>query len=100
MASYGIIEGLRKDSIVYRRGAYSFRKIRIPMACARARIDIVIGEHEGHESTEKKIEISKVVSKLKRRAEFSQGTLHEIFDEEANQSEVGGYYSFPRMETF
>ena len=38
-------------------------------------------------------------TKLKRRAEFSQGTLREIFDEEANQSEVGGYISFPRIES-
>ena len=72
---------------------------------ARARIDLdsvtftIIGEHEGHESTENQIEISNVVSKLKRRAEFSQGTLREIFDEEANQSEVGGYISFPRIES-
>ena len=27
-----------------------------------------------------------------------QGTLREIFDEEVNQSEVGGYISFPRLE--
>ena len=40
-----------------------------------------------------------MISKLKRRAEFSQGTLREIFDEEANQSEVGGYISFPRIES-
>ena len=89
MASYDIIEGNRKDSIVYRHGAYTFRKDKDPhgvryLRCvryrngcsARARIDLdsdtfsVIGEHEGHESTENQIEISKVISKLKRRAEF------------------------------
>ena len=117
MASYEIIESHRKDSTVYRHGANTCRKykdshgvrylrcVRYRDGCsARARIDLdsdtfsVIGEHEGHESTEKQIEISKVVSKLKRRAEFSQGTLRETFDEEANQSEVGGCISFPRIE--
>ena len=82
------------------------RCVRYRDGCsARARIDLdsdtffVIGEHEAHESTKNQIEISKVVSKFKRRAEFSQGTLREIFDEEANQSEVGGYISFPWIES-
>ena len=107
MASYDIIEANRKDSIVYRHGAYTFRKdndshgvrylrcVRYRDGCrARASIYLdsytfsVIGEHEGHESTENQIEINEVVSKLKRRAEFSQGTLREIFYEQANQSEV------------
>ena len=95
MANYEII-GHRKDSVVYRHGAYTFRKdkdfhgvrylrcVRYRDGCpARARIDLnsgafsVFREHESHESTEEQVEIS-IMLKLKRRAETSQGTLREV----------------------
>ena len=41
----------------------------------------------------------KVTSKLKRKSEYSQGTLRELFDEEVNQSEVGGFISFSQLES-
>ena len=34
--------------------------------------------------TDEKVEVLKVRTTLKRRAEISQGTLKQIFDEEAN----------------
>ena len=41
----------------------------------------------------------KVKSSLKRRSEYSQGTLREIFDDEVNRSEIGGYISFAQIES-
>ncbi|KAI6656109.1 hypothetical protein LOD99_1442 [Oopsacas minuta] len=41
----------------------------------------------------------KVTSKLKRKSEYSQGSLREIFDDEVNQSEVGGFISFAQLES-
>ena len=35
---------------------------------------------------------------LKRKAESSEGTLREIFDEETNKSDFGGHVSFIDME--
>ena len=117
MASYEVMEGIRKDSKVYRNGSYNYRKdvdcigvrymrcIKYRDGCpARDRLDLesyvfsVSGENLCPGSTETQTEISKVVSRIKRKSEISQGTLREIFDEEVNQSEVGGYISFPRLE--
>ena len=73
---------------------------------ARARLDLesevfsVIGEHLCPGSTENITEICKVVSRIKREADISQGTLREIFDEEVNQSEVSDYISFPLLENY
>ncbi|KAI6650608.1 hypothetical protein LOD99_7658 [Oopsacas minuta] len=39
----------------------------------------------------------KVTSKLKRKSEYSQGSLQEIFDDEVYQSEVGGFISFAQL---
>ena len=36
--------------------------------------------------TDEKVEVLKLRTTLKRRAEISQGTLKQIFDEEANSS--------------
>ncbi|KAI6658397.1 hypothetical protein LOD99_15199 [Oopsacas minuta] len=58
-----------------------------------------LNEHDNHESTEREIEIMKVTSKLKRKSEYSQGSLREIFDDEVNQSEVGGFISFAQLES-
>ena len=89
-------------------------KTRIVMVCikyrdgcpSRARLDLesdvfsVSGEYLCPKSKETQTEISKVVSRIKRKSEISQGTLRGIFDKKVNQSEVGGYTSFPRLETY
>ena len=41
----------------------------------------------------------KVKSIIKRRSEYSQGTLREIFDDEVNKSEVGGCISFAQIQS-
>ena len=110
MARYEVMEGYRKDSKVYRNGSYNYRKdkdcngvryircIYYRDGCpASAILDLgsdvfsVSGEHLCQGSTKKQTEIIRVVSRIIRKSEISQGTLREIFDEEVNQSEVGGY---------
>ena len=73
--------------------------------CARAKINLdlnifsLLKEHDDQESTERDIEVMKVKSSLKRRSEYSQGTLLKIFEDEVYQSEVGGYISFAKIES-
>ena len=118
MANYETLEVNRKNSLLYRNGIYTYLKdqdtngvrnlrcIKYKDGCsARAKINLdlnifsLLKEHDNHESTERDIEVMKVKSSLKRRSEYSQGTLREIFDDEVNQSEVGGYISFPQIES-
>ena len=108
MANYDVIEGIRKDSSIFVHGSYSYRKdkdykgirylrcTKFRDGCsARARICLhsnvfsIIQDHGNHETADTQVKITKVISKLKRKAEDSQQSLREIFDEEANQSEVG-----------
>ena len=57
-------------------------------------------EHNDHQQvTDEKVEVLKLRTTLKRRAEISQGTLKQIFDEEANSSRVGGQVSFVHLES-
>ena len=118
MANYDVIEGIRKDSSIFVHGSYSYRKdkdykgirylrcTKFRDGCsARARICLhsnvfsIIQDHGNHETADTQVKITKVISKLKRKAEDSQQSLREIFDEEANQSEVGGNISFVHVES-
>ena len=118
MENYETLEGHRKSSLVYRYETHCFSKdkdqngvrylkcVKYKDGCpARAKLHLelnefsVIKEHENHLSTERDIEILKVKSKLKRKSEYSQGTLRETFDNKVNQSEVGGYISFAQIES-
>ena len=54
--------------------------------------------HANHEASETNVEIRKLLTKVKRKAECSQGSLRELFDEEANESGVGGHISFVQVE--
>ena len=118
MTNYEILEGHRKGSLVYRNGTNIYikdkdtngvRYLRCDMykdGCpARAKIHLesnyfsILQEHDNHESRKREIEVMKLTSKLKRKSEFSQGTLQQIFDEEVNQSEVGGFISFSQLES-
>ena len=113
MANYDVIEGIRKDSFIFIHGSYTYRKdkdykgirylrcTKFRDGCsARARVCFhsnvfsIIQEHVNHETAETQVKITKVLSKLKRKAEDSQQSLREIFYEEANLSEVPGNISF------
>ena len=115
MANYEIIEGCRKDSFIYVNGGYTYRKDKdvkgirylrcteFKVGCrGRAKISSdmisITNEHKHHEESETNVEIRKLLTKVKRKAENSQGSLRELFDEEANESEVGGNISFVRVE--
>ena len=84
--NYEIIEGCRKDSIVYSSGGYTYRKdidvkgvrylrcTKLREGCpARTKIYLdcisIIKEHESHDVSESKIEIIKVMSRVKRKAD-------------------------------
>ena len=117
MANYHVLEGNRRGSLVYRNGTHTYIKdkdsdgIRY-LRCAkykygcpgRAKLDLnldvfsMVRDHGNHESFERDIEVMNLKSKLKRKAEYSQGSLREIFDDEVNQSPVAGYISFPQLE--
>ena len=118
MSNYEVIEGYRKDSSVYTNGGYAYKKdkdakgirylrcTKFREGCpARAKICLnsnvlsIIKEHENHDDSESQIAVRIVLTKLKRRAEDSQESLRELFDEEANESEVGGQISFVRVES-
>ena len=115
MANYEIIEGCRKDSFIYVNGGYTYRMDKavkgirylrcteFKVGCpGRAKISSdmisITNEHKNHEESETNVEIRKLLTKVKRKAENSQGSLRELFDEEANESEVGGNISFARLE--
>ena len=57
--------------------------------CLNYNVLSIIKEHENHEESESEIAVRKALTKLKRRAEDSQESLRELFDEEANESEIG-----------
>ena len=115
MAKYEIIEGCRKDSFIYVNGGYTYRKDKdvkgirylrcteFKVGCpGRAKISSdmisITNEHKHHEESETNVEIRDLLTNVKRKAENSQGSLRELFDEEANESEVGGNISFVRVE--
>ena len=117
MANYDVLEGNRRGSLVYRNGTHTYIKdkdsdgIRY-LRCAkykygcpgRAKFDSnldvfsMVRDHGNYESFERDIEVNNLKSKLKGKAEYSQGSLREIFDDEVNQSPVAGYISFPQLE--
>ena len=113
MANYHVLGGNRRGCLVYRNGTHTYIKdkdsdgIRY-LRCAkykygcpgRAKLDVfsMVRDHGNHESFERDIEVMNLKSKLKRKAEYSQGSLREIFDDEVNQSPVAGYISFPQLE--
>ena len=91
----------RKDKEV--EGVRYLRCTKFREGCpSRAKISLefiyIIKEHENHEASESKIEIRKVLSRVKRKAEHSQESLRELFDKEANESEVGGLISFVKVK--
>ena len=119
MSFYEIIEGARRGSHVYIRGSYVYTKekdngkyrylkcVESRKGCpGRASIYLetdqfaLTREHNDHQQvTDEKVEVLKLRTTLKRRAEISQGTLKQIFDEEANSSRVGGQVSFVHLES-
>ena len=58
----------------------------------------IMNENEQHESSESQIEIRKVLSRIKRKAELSQKSHRELFDEETIVSGVVGLISFVKVE--
>ena len=70
----------------------------------RASLNLETGEffdtkaHSEHQVTDEQIEVLQLKTNLKRKAENSQGTLREIFDEATNNSEFGGLVSFIDLE--
>ena len=117
MFFYEIIEGARRGSHVYISGSYVYTKekdngkyrylqcVEFREGCpGRASIYLktdqfaLTREHNDHQQvTDEKVEVLKLRTTLKRRAEISQGTLKQIFDEEASSSRVGGQVSFVNL---
>ena len=63
--------------------------------CSNLNVFSIIKEHKNHDASESQIAIGRV----KRKAENSHESLRKPFDEEANESEVGGQISFVRVES-
>ena len=117
MSSYEIMEGNRKGSHVYFSGSYLYTKekeryryfkwVEYRKGCpGRALIDLetdqltITKAHNDHNQiTDEKVEVLKLKTTLKRKAETSQGTLRQTFDDEANSSMVGGQVSFVNLES-
>ena len=60
----------------------------------------ITSPHNEHRHvTDEKFEVLKLETTLKRKSETSQGTLRQIFDDEANSSRVGGQVSFVNLES-
>ena len=116
MYNYEVIEGSRKYSFVYANGGYTYRKgkdakgIRylrctkfregcpaLAEVCLNSNVLSIIREHENHDESESEIAVRKVLTQLKRRAEDSEESLRELFDEEVNESEIGGQIIFVRV---
>ena len=117
MSTYKLIEGLRKGSQLCVSNSYLYVKDMDKnnhryMKCAefrkgcpgRASLNLETGEfsdttaHDRHQVTDEHVEILQLKTSLKRKAENSERTLREIFDEETNKSDFGGYVSFIDME--
>ena len=117
MANYHVLEGNWRSSLVYRNGTHTYiedkdsdgirylRCAKYKYGCpGRAKLDLnldvfsMVRGHGNHESFERDIEVMNLKLKLKRKAEYSQGSLREIFDDEVDQSPVAGYISFPQLE--
>ena len=119
MSSYEIMEGNRKGSHVFFSGSYLYTKekdkeryrylkcVEFRKGCpGRASIDLetdqltITKAHNDHNQvTDEKVEVLKLETTLKRKAETSQGTPRQTFDDEANSSMVGGQVSFVNLES-
>ena len=108
MCTYEVIEGYRKDSSANTNGGYTHRKDKdakgiryeMPWSCQsllKFQCIVIIKEHENHDESESEITFIKVLPKLKRRAEDSQESVRELFDEEDNESEVEAEDAFSLM---
>ena len=62
-------------------------------------LTITKAHNNHHQVTDEKVEVLKLKTTLKRKAETSQGTLRQTFDDEANSSRVGGQVSFVNLES-